>query len=82
MEVSPGLLTLVPDPGPVLSRGVRLETPKTEISCREQHEEQLFSVAEPGAVSCSALTTRDRAGQLGQAPAAGHRSERESSHAH
>lgn len=35
-----------------------------------------------GAVSGSELTTGDRAGQPGQAPAAGHRSESESSRAH
>eukprot|EP00064_Thunnus_orientalis_P004614 superscaffoldBa00000423_g4626 len=45
-------------------------------------DEQLFTGAEPGAVSGSALTTGDQAGQLGQAPAASRRSESESSRAH
>lgn len=45
-------------------------------------DERLFSVHEPGAVSGSALTAGDRTGQPGQAPAAGHRSESESSRTH
>lgn len=62
--------------------GVRPGASKTEDPCRGQGDEQLFSLAEPGAVSGSALTTRDGAGQPGQAPAAGHRSESESGRAH
>jgi len=44
--------------------------------------EQRLTGAEPGAVCGSVLTTGDRAGQPGQAPADGHRSESESSLAH
>lgn len=57
VEVSPGLLTLAPDPGSLYPLWVRSGAQRTEIACREQ------GMSNYSAVSCSALTTRDCAGQ-------------------
>lgn len=62
--------------------GSGAETQKTEASNSEQGDEHPLTGAEARAVSGLALTAGDQAGQPGQAPAAGHRSESESSHAH
>lgn len=69
-----------PWPAPLLWG--QIWSPEDRGPLQRKRDEQLFTGAEPGAVSGSALTTGDRAGQPGQAPAAGHRSESESRRAH
>lgn len=82
VEASPGLLTLGPDPGPAPLPWGQAQSSEDRSLLQRTGDEQLFTGAERGAASGSALTTGDRAGQPGQGPAAGHRSESESSRAH
>lgn len=82
MEASPRELTLGPDPDPAFLLWGQAQSPEDQGLLRRTGDEQAFTVAQPSAASVSVLTTRDRAGQPGQAPAAGRRSESESSRAH
>ena len=82
VEAGPRWLTLGPDPDPLPYCGGQAQSPEDQGLLRRTGDEPAFMVAQPSAASISGLTTRDRAGQPGQAPAAGHRSESESSRAH
>lgn len=59
VEAGPGLLTLRSDPGSLPSHGVRPRGPEDRGLLQRTGDEQLFTGAEPGAVSGSALTTGD-----------------------